>query len=182
MGTIGKDFKYKIIKNFLTREETLLLANYCRFRHINNTDSFDSNDPCYNTFYYGDELFESLLLSKKTKMEKETNLKLLPTYSYWRMYTNQSSLGLHTDRDACEISVSICVEGDGTKWPLIIEGEEINLNNGDAVIYLGRELLHGRNKFEGDFQSQCFLHYVNEEGKFSDLYLDKRSHHAQKWQ
>ena len=64
MGTIGKDFKYKIIKNFLTREETLLLANYCRFRHINNTDSFDPNDPCYNTFYYGDELFESLLLSK----------------------------------------------------------------------------------------------------------------------
>ena len=66
MGTIGKDFKYKIIKNFLTREEIALLANYCRFRHINNIDSFDPSDPCYNTAYYSDELFESLSLSKKT--------------------------------------------------------------------------------------------------------------------
>lgn len=104
-------------------------------------------------------------------MEKETNLKLLPTYSYWRMYTNQSSLGLHTDRDACEISVSICVEGDGTKWPLIIEGEEINLNNGDAVIYLGRELLHGRNKFEGDFQSQCFYTMLTKKESFQTFTL-----------
>lgn len=180
MGTIGKDFKYKIIKNFLTSEEIHLLANYCRFRHINNLDSFDDCDPCYNTAYYCDELFESLLLSKKTIMEKETNLKLFPSYSYWRMYTNQSNLELHTDRDACEISVSVCVESDGTKWPLIVEGEEINLNNGEAITYLGRELLHGRNKFEGNFQSQCFLHYVNKEGNFSNLYLDKRAHPAQK--
>ena len=180
MGTIGKDFKYKIIKNFLTREEIAFLANYCRFRHINNIDSFDPSDPCYNTAYYSDELFESLSLSKKTIIEKETNLKLLSTYSFWRMYTNKSYLEFHKDRDSCEISVSICIESDGTKWPLIVEGKEINLNNGDAVIYLGRELLHGRNKFEGNFQSQCFLHYVNEQGKFSNLYLDGRAHPTQK--
>ena len=40
MGTI-KDFKYKLIKNFLTKEEIKLLTDYCRIIHRINFNSFD---------------------------------------------------------------------------------------------------------------------------------------------
>ena len=38
---IRKDFKYKLIKNFLTKEEIKLLTDYCRIKHRINFDSFD---------------------------------------------------------------------------------------------------------------------------------------------
>ena len=38
---IGKDFKYKIIKNFLNKDEIELLKNYCVIRHRN----YDDYDP-----------------------------------------------------------------------------------------------------------------------------------------
>jgi len=40
MGTI-RDYKYKIIKNFLTEEELNLLMHYCRIKHRANFNSFD---------------------------------------------------------------------------------------------------------------------------------------------
>ena len=41
MGTIRKDFKYKIVKNFLTKDEVKLFTHYCEIKHRTNTDSFD---------------------------------------------------------------------------------------------------------------------------------------------
>ena len=35
------NFKYKLIKNFLTKDEIKLLTDYCRIRHRVNIDSFD---------------------------------------------------------------------------------------------------------------------------------------------
>ena len=43
MGLIGKDFTYKKIKNFLTKDEVKLLSNYCEIRHRNNTTDFDES-------------------------------------------------------------------------------------------------------------------------------------------
>ena len=43
MGLIGKDFTYKKIKNFLTKDEVKLLSNYCEIRHRNNTTGFDES-------------------------------------------------------------------------------------------------------------------------------------------
>lgn len=56
-----------------------------------------------------------------------------------------------------------------------MDDSEINLNPGDAVIYLGREVKHWRNELKGDFQSQVFLHYVDQNGEFTEHYKDKRT-------
>ena len=162
MGTIGKDFKYKTIKGFLNKEELNLLNRYCEIKHRINIDSFDfvqNNNG--DTYYYADPLMESLLLKKLSIMEKETNKKLLPTYSFWRMYTKFADLKKHSDRPACEISVTVNIGIDGTQWPIFIEGEPIDLSEGDAVIYLGQDLKHWREEFAGDWYAQCFLHYVD---------------------
>ena len=107
-------------------------------------------------------------------MEKETNKKLLPTYSFWRMYTKFADLKKHSDRPACEISVTVNIGSDGTQWPIFIEGEPIDLSEGDAVIYLGQDLKHWREEFEGDWYAQCFLHYVDKDGKNASEFRDKR--------
>ena len=70
---------------------------------------------------------ESLLKNKKEKMEEATNLKLLPTYSFWRMYTKLSDLSKHKDRESCEISVTIQIGSDGSNWPIYMNGKPITL-------------------------------------------------------
>jgi hypothetical protein len=172
-----KNFKYKKIKNFLTETEINLFKDYCRIRHRLNKNYFDtegSGTSNLDTAIYADPLMESLLINKNSEMEKLTGLSLKPTYAYWRMYTKFADLKPHKDRPACEISVTINLGGDGTSWPIYMEGNSVNLNPGDAVIYLGCELSHWREEFQGDWQAQTFLHYVDANGPNADHWKDKR--------
>lgn len=174
MGTI-KDFKYKIIKNFLTKEEIKLLTDYCRMKHRLNFDSFDfsmSNNA--DTYFYADILMESLMINKLDIMQKETGLELLCTYAYWRMYTVNADLFKHVDRPACEVSVTVMINSDGTKWPIFMNGTEINMEPGDAAVYLGCEVEHWREEFKGDWHAQTFLHYVDKNGPNKEWFRDKR--------
>jgi hypothetical protein len=176
MGLIGKDFTYKKIKNFLTKDEVKLLSNYCEIRHRNNTTNFDESKEMGipDSKFYGDTVFESLMLKQLPLMEKETGVQLLPTYAFWRCYTKFSSLANHTDRRSCEISVTLNINNDGTPWPIYMNGKPVYLDKGEAVIYLGRQLPHYREEFQGDFSMQAFLHYVDKNGKNKDRYLDTR--------
>ena len=174
MGTI-KELKYKLIKNFLTKEEIKLLNGYCKIKHRLNKNSFDfKQNNNGDTYFYADPLMESLMMDKLPLMEKETGLELLPTYAFWRMYTLNANLDKHKDRPACEVSVTVMIGSDGTKWPIFMEGKEFELKIGDAVIYLGYELEHWREEFKGDWHAQTFLHYVNKNGQNKEWYLDKR--------
>jgi hypothetical protein len=185
MGTLKKDFKYKIVKNFLTIDEIKLIKEYCIIKHRNNLTNFDfgnikkegnNNQVVKNgdTFFNYDPLTESLLVQKFDLMQKETGLKLFPTYSFWRMYTYDANLIKHYDRPSCEVSVTIQVGSDGTKWPIYIDGNKIELENGDAAIYLGCELEHWRDNFEGDWHAQIFMHYIDVEGPYYEFRGDKR--------
>ena len=176
MGTLGKDFKYKIIKNFLTKDEILLLKEHCIIKHRMNVTSFDEKmSPILDSHFYGDPIMESLLINKKNIMEKETNLELLPTYSFWRMYTLFAELPKHTDRPSCEVSATVVIDSDGTSWPIFIDGTPLNLEIGDAAIYLGMQVKHWREEYKGDGQSQVFLHYVNKNGKYQNEFMDRRT-------
>jgi hypothetical protein len=176
MGTIGKDFNYKKIKNFLTLEEINLLKNYCEIKHRLNVSNF-SGPPTVteDTSFYGDVLTESLLLNKKKLMEKNTGKKLFPTYSFWRLYTKYATLKKHVDRPSCEISVTVNIASD-KDWPIIIDGKEMFTKPGEAIIYLGEKLFHERKEFTGDYCIQTFLHYVDQNGLNKDFYCDKRNY------
>tara|TARA_R110000824_G_scaffold13835_2_gene59533 strand:- start:1492 stop:2049 length:558 start_codon:yes stop_codon:yes gene_type:complete len=178
MDIIGKDFKYKKIENFLSKDEIEICNLYCEMKHRVNQEKFDEISgklkSLPNSFFYGDALMESIMLKKKDIMENETGKKLLPTYSYWRMYTKYSDLKKHKDRPSCEISATINIGSDGTDWPIYMEGNKIDLNPGDAVIYLGCELEHHREEFKGDWYAQVFIHYVDEAGNNKSFEKDKR--------
>ena len=181
MGNIiGKDFKYKIIKNFLTQEEIDLAKKYYVMKHRSHFSDFYENQgmPLLNanvdTAWYAEPLAESFLLTKLKKMQEETGLELNPTYAFARVYTYLATLDKHKDRPECEISVTVMVGSSGEEWPIFIDGNPINLEPGDAAIYLGCELEHERKEFKGDWHAQFFLHYVNKNGPYADRIADGR--------
>jgi hypothetical protein len=176
LGCLKKDFKYKFVDKFLTTEEVDLLNTYAQIRHRANKDSFDflqNNNG--DTMYYGDPLMETILYKKINLMEKETGLKLLPTYAFWRTYTYNAELKKHKDRPSCEVSVTVMLGSDGTSWPIFMDGNSFDLKPGQALIYLGCELEHWRDSFKGDYHNQTFLHYVDQDGPFKDYRLDGRN-------
>ena len=67
----------------------------------------------------------SFLDTKLPIVEKESNLKLFPTYAYWRYYVFGGTLTKHIDRPACEISVTACIK-KYDNWPIIVEGKQLN--------------------------------------------------------
>tara|TARA_R110002126_G_scaffold155554_1_gene302592 strand:- start:768 stop:1139 length:372 start_codon:yes stop_codon:yes gene_type:complete len=116
---------------------------------------------------------ETMLALKIKKVEEETGLEVLPSYSFWRMYTYGADLKIHKDRPSCEISITALIQKD-KDWPIYMDGKEILLSAGDAVVYLGAELEHYRKEYDGDFQSQVFMHYVDKNGPYADFVFDKK--------
>ncbi len=105
-----------------------------------------------------------------SRVEKLTNLELFKTYCYYRTYKKGDILRRHTDRPACEISVTLNLGFTGGSWALWImnyheEASEVFLDPGDAVIYRGCDLGHWRgiNRSADDY-SQVFLHYIDKNG------------------
>jgi len=172
---IRKDFKYKKIKNFISKDEVELLTNYSIIKHRANTKDFDfEQNPVGDTYLSYDAAAEALLFKKKLFMEKETGLELLPTYAFWRLYTYTADLKDHTDRPSCEISVTVMIGSDGTPWPIYMGDTPVELEPGDACIYLGCEINHRREEFQGDWHSQVFLHYVDKNGPHANKKFDGR--------
>ena len=136
--------------------------------------------------HYGDIAMETLLLAVQPIMEKQTKLKLNPTYAYARIYKKGDILHRHKDRFSCEISTTLNLGGDD--WPIFIEkdpkkggvkegqgyvsdftkGTKVNLQPGDMLVYKGNILEHWRDAFEGEDCGQVFLHYNNRATAGSD--------------
>ena len=165
--------KFLKVENFLTKDELTLLKEYTFIAHRSNFNRFDFQNGADSGFY-GDGIMESLMTIKKDKINELTSKKLSPTYSFWRMYTAFSILDRHKDRPSCEYSCSIQISSDGTEWPIYMDGQELTLRDGDAVIYKGCEVEHWRNEFMGDWHSQFFLHYVNKNGPYAHKIADGR--------
>lgn len=129
---------------------------------------------------YADFIMEGLLDKLLVEVERASGLNLFPTYSYFRVYKHGDTLARHTDRPACEISVSLCLGFEDRKsWPIWIEGPHgvfsVDLQPGEAILYRGIECPHWRETFEGVRQAQVFLHYVDQKGPCAEWKLDKRT-------
>ena len=117
----------------------------------------------------------------KPKMEEVTGLELWPTYTYTRLYKKGNSLEKHTDRESCEISVTLKLSDtgeEGYNWPIWMKDAEYKLDKGDAVVYRGCDLEHWREVCEapdGWRMGQVFMHYVDKNGPCKDFKYDKRT-------
>ena len=199
-----KEKGYQIIRNAISPE----LAKFCHKYFLLKAKVFKKmleektvspyitfmgtfNDPQVPNSYahYADIVMETLLIDMQKKMQEETNLNLVPTYSYARIYYKGNALARHKDRPSCEISTTMNLGGD--MWPIYVDptgednvtyvtksntevkkqahpGIKVDLNPGDMLIYKGYDLEHWRETFDGDVCTQVFLHYNDTDSNWSE--------------
>ena len=204
-----KKNKYQVLRNAISKDLAAFCYKYLQISaeadhwmlnngvtHSGNKLVGNFNDPQVPNSYakYADRVMETLLVDTIKVMQKKTGLRLVPTYSYCRLYRTGNILKRHKDRPSCEISTTLNLGGD--PWPILIDptgsdnvideyknihkpgapkGVEVNLKPGDMLIYSGCELEHWREPFQGKLCGQVFLHYNHADGRFAKTNLyDKR--------
>lgn len=173
---------YLIIKNFITEEKAKDLNAWLIKEKTNGRLI---KDPRFNFGLYAQAFqdgipFVELLCEKINEISNLIGEKVLPTYAYSVIYENNSALIRHKDRSACEISVTVHLDGD-KDWNLGIktpneEDVELSLNVGDALLYLGCKAEHWREGlYQGKSYSQAMLHYVRSNGQNAWAFFDKKN-------
>jgi len=166
--------KNKLIKKFFNKQELKVYQKYCYNKLDINLD-YNIDPQSFSPAWYNDPLMNSLLDVKLPMIEKKSNLKLFPTYAYWRYYVFGGTLSKHIDRQACEISVTACIK-KYDNWPIVVEGTTFELEEGDAVLYAGCNQKHWRPGFyKGEGMAQVFLHYVNKNGPYTHHAYDRHN-------
>ena len=118
-------------------------------------------------------LTDALLLELRPRIEAIAACRLVPTYSYARVYFHGDAMVRHQDRGSCEVSVSIHLARDGGDASLWFQpGAKVEMEPGDGAVYLGCETDHWRERFTGNTMGQIFLHYVVTDGRFAAHYFD----------
>lgn len=127
-------------------------------------------------------------------MAELTGADLLPSYDYFRIYHQGDTCRVHADRPSCEHSVSLTLAySDGQAWPLEMGsvpvasvepatedfGDEphvaVAMQPGDAVLYRGIDLRHGRTQPNPNrWSAHLFLFWVERGGPFAQHAFDEQ--------
>jgi hypothetical protein len=192
-----KKFYFKVVKNVITKDLADFIFTYFLLKRSVYLQL--KNNPVYNKYnihelfgitndlqspeaysHYADTAMETLLEKVRPLVEKKLNKKLFSTYSYARIYIKGCDLKKHIDRLECEISITLNLGGDS--WPIYVEDPiskkeiEINLKQGDMLIYKGCEVSHWRKKFKKNICVQVFLHYNEDKKENKIREFDGRLH------
>jgi hypothetical protein len=122
-----------------------------------------------------------------------TGADVLPSYDYFRIYRKGDICRVHSDRPSCEHSLSLTLAySDDVPWPLemgsvkvdserpCVEdfGDEphraVEMQPGDAVLYRGIDLRHGRTQPNPNrWSAHLFLFWVERGGDFAQHAFDE---------
>jgi len=170
---------YVILEDFISpKKAKKLYDNYIVYKN-EHPEIFRRDEQCPKSLsIYNYKPFTELLVEKVPYMSKKIGELMFPTYCYSRIYTNGEILEKHTDRPACEISITLHLGGD-RDWPIYFTKPNgkiasAKLCSGQAVVYLGCKSAHWRDPFKGQEYVQVFLHYVRSQGPNWIYYFDKR--------
>ena len=141
-----------------------------------------SDDQCLGSHsFYNPPKCKETLTKMTEPLSNLLNIDLDFAYCYARLYLPGEILKPHTDRESCEISATMTLGYHGdTVWPIYMgehsedtKGHKVNIGIGDMLMYHGKELRHWRDQFNGVWQTQLFLHFVDKNGPYSDHAQDK---------
>jgi hypothetical protein len=124
-----------------------------------------------------------------------TGRDLLPTYNYFRLYRKDDICRVHSDREACEHSLSLTLGySDGQAWPFGVGVEPISqpgsidddfggdrfasivMQPGDGVLYRGVQHRHGRpSPNPNRWSAHMFLHWIDRDGRHADQAFDAKA-------
>ena len=166
-----------ILKNHFTKDQCRALVERM-FSLYRNGQLFKDRMCPLSDAVYGDPVFDEILQNCTVNIGDTVGKTLLPTNSYARIYRPEEELKKHKDRPACEISATITLGYESnTIWPIFF-GEDLGvsaiLDVGDMAVYKGHEISHWRERFQGQWHVQVFLHYVDKNGPYKDHFMDGR--------
>jgi len=172
---------------FLYEKPTQKPGKYDYNGDLNNYTYSESEGQVKNsierTFY---PPYMNLHTRIRYKVEKIIGKKLYNTYYYDRFYVPGCPLEVHTDRPACEISVTLHISSNvKNPWPIWIKGADtyenprdkdpwnkkiikhglkrsVILKPGDALIYKGCERPHWREPLPREYRTIYSIQYTDD--------------------
>ena len=165
-----REKRYLPVKDILPKTMLEFLKVYYEILRAN--DRFFRDDQCPSSLALGgDAAFDAVLEWFRPQISRLVGLELIPTYSYTRIYNRGAILARHTDRPACEISLTASISIPEGMAPSVIylkppDAEEIKveMHEGDGCLYAGSEVEHWRDAMPADGYIQLFLHYITRHG------------------
>jgi hypothetical protein len=173
--------RYLVVKGILPRTILEYLKVYYAILAVNNR--FWSDSQCPSSFSLGgDAALDAVLEWIRPEVGRLVGFGLAPTYSYTRQYVKGEVLARHTDRDACEISVTASIQIPKRAGPSVVylkppnlDETKIEMFEGDGCVYAGTEVDHWREPFRVGGYIQLFLHFIAKRGRnYPKLIFDGR--------
>jgi hypothetical protein len=170
-GSAKGDRRYLLVKGILPQTILEYLKVYYAILLANNRFSNDSECPS-SLSLGGDAALDAVLEWIRPEVSRLVGFDLAPTYSYTRQYAKGEVLTRHTDRDACEISVTASIQipkGAGPSVVLLkpptLDETKVEMFEGDGCVYAGTEVEHWRERFRVGGYIQLFLHFIAKHGR-----------------
>ena len=165
-----RERRYLLVKGILPRAVLDYLKTY--YAVLLGKNAFTRDEQCPSSLSLGaDPGLDAVLEWLRPEISRLVGLELVPTYSYTRRYAKGELLPRHTDRSACEISITTSIEIPKGAGPSVVflkppRGREtkVEMREGDGCIYAGTEVEHWRDRFRIDGYVQLFLHYISKSG------------------
>ena len=174
-----------VFKDILTKQQCNTIANAMIYLYENEIENLNyEKDDCYYNGSYG---FRGIHEAEQLlPIIEEKVLKHYTGYTfdnvYTRIYKNESTLNVHTDRQDLDLTLTVCVYSDiSVSWPIHVsniphQGEwnfdksdyyksdfkSFNTPIGTGVSCLGRIYAHWRDKLvcqENEKVVQVFYHW-----------------------
>ena len=171
---------YVVLQNVLPKEKCDELVQHMFKLYEDGKLVRDDQCPLSDAVY-GDPIFDNLLQNLAEPLGRAVGKRLLPTYSYARIYRPGDVLKKHKDRPACEISTTLTLGYDAiVNWPIHFSNDDGTVENavamepGEMAAYKGTEMVHWRKPFKGNWHCQVFLHFVDADGPYADQAMDGR--------
>ena len=181
--SVFRDKRYLYVKNLLPKAVLDYLKVYYQILRANDSLRKDGQCPL-SLAIGGDPALDAVLGWITPDISRVVGFDLAPTYSYTRIYAKGDVLARHSDRAACEISVTVSIaipKGAGPsllhlKAPNVPEAT-VEMFEGDGCVYAATEVEHWREPFSEDGYIQLFLHFIDRRGvHFPELTYDKRKY------
>lgn len=167
-----KQYGYLYCKKVLSNEMCYYITHALLRKYVIDGRQGDSQIPTALTVISHDIFLETIHEKIWPLIESVVGEEILPTYTYARLYSNGDELIKHTDRPACEISITVQLgRSHHYSWPIFIGGNRIDIAEGDGVIYLGKDIDHWREPCAGPngyYSGQIFFHFVRKNGMYAN--------------
>jgi hypothetical protein len=158
------------VKRILPQTILEYLKVYYSILFANNRFGRDSQCPS-SLSLGGDAGLDAVLEWMRPEVSRLVGFALVPTYSYTRRYGKGELLARHTDRAACEISLTVPIQIPKGAGPSVVylkpprfHETKVEMFEGDGCVYAGAEVEHWRHRFRVGGYIQLFLHFVAKHG------------------